>query len=271
MRPRPRGAEHRPAGARRGRQGADRAAALSRAVQDPEGRPRLCDRDRGLPRRLATAPTSSPGPSGSAACRSRSCPGRAKRSSPALGVISGIHKPDGIVGDLGGGSLELIDVRGHQVRGGVTLPLGSLALQDLVAEIAQARRAHRQDRAAGGAAAQGRPRPHLLCGRRHLARAGAHPHHPERLSAAGDARLFDSGRRGARFRAAAAPARGRRHARRHRGGRRCAPAAAHLCGAGARIHHPRRAGRRPSCSRPSACARACCIRCCRRRSAPRTA
>jgi exopolyphosphatase/guanosine-5'-triphosphate,3'-diphosphate pyrophosphatase len=49
----------------------------------------------------------------------------------ALGVISGIHKPDGIVGDLGGGSLELIDVRGHQVRGGVTLPLGSLALQDL--------------------------------------------------------------------------------------------------------------------------------------------
>ena len=49
----------------------------------------------------------------------------------ALGVVSGIHKPDGIVGDLGGGSLELIDVRGHQVRGGVTLPLGSLALQDL--------------------------------------------------------------------------------------------------------------------------------------------
>jgi exopolyphosphatase / guanosine-5'-triphosphate,3'-diphosphate pyrophosphatase len=49
----------------------------------------------------------------------------------ALGVISGVHKPDGIVGDLGGGSLELIDVRGHQVRSGVTLPLGSLALQDL--------------------------------------------------------------------------------------------------------------------------------------------
>ncbi len=48
----------------------------------------------------------------------------------ALGVISGVHKPDGIVGDLGGGSLELIDVRGNQVRKGVTLPLGSLALQD---------------------------------------------------------------------------------------------------------------------------------------------
>ena len=48
----------------------------------------------------------------------------------ALGVVSGIHKPDGIVGDLGGGSMELIDVRGNRVRRGVTLPLGSLALQD---------------------------------------------------------------------------------------------------------------------------------------------
>jgi exopolyphosphatase/guanosine-5'-triphosphate,3'-diphosphate pyrophosphatase len=48
----------------------------------------------------------------------------------ALGVVSGIHNPDGIVGDLGGGSLELIDVRGNRVRSGVTLPLGSLALQD---------------------------------------------------------------------------------------------------------------------------------------------
>ena len=61
----------------------------------------------------------------------------------ALGVVSGIHNPDGIVGDLGGGSLELIDVRGNRVRSGVTLPLGSLALQDLVAQIAEARRAHR--------------------------------------------------------------------------------------------------------------------------------
>jgi len=49
----------------------------------------------------------------------------------ALGVVSGIHKPDGIVGDLGGGSVELIDVRGNRVSRGVTLPLGGLALQDL--------------------------------------------------------------------------------------------------------------------------------------------
>jgi exopolyphosphatase/guanosine-5'-triphosphate,3'-diphosphate pyrophosphatase len=49
----------------------------------------------------------------------------------ALGVISGIHKPDGIVGDLGGGSLELIDVHGSRVHGGLTMPLGGLALQDI--------------------------------------------------------------------------------------------------------------------------------------------
>jgi exopolyphosphatase / guanosine-5'-triphosphate,3'-diphosphate pyrophosphatase len=49
----------------------------------------------------------------------------------AMGVVSGIHHADGIVGDLGGGSLELVDVRDTRVQKGVTLPLGVLALQDL--------------------------------------------------------------------------------------------------------------------------------------------
>lgn len=49
----------------------------------------------------------------------------------ALGVISGVHKPDGVVGDLGGGSLELIDIRGKRASRGVSLPLGGLALQDM--------------------------------------------------------------------------------------------------------------------------------------------
>ncbi len=48
----------------------------------------------------------------------------------ALGVLSGIHDPDGVVGDLGGGSLELIDVRGGLTGEGVSLPLGGLALMD---------------------------------------------------------------------------------------------------------------------------------------------
>jgi exopolyphosphatase/guanosine-5'-triphosphate,3'-diphosphate pyrophosphatase len=48
----------------------------------------------------------------------------------ALGVVSGFHRPDGIVGDLGGGSLELVDVHGSRIKTGITLPLGGLALQD---------------------------------------------------------------------------------------------------------------------------------------------
>jgi len=46
----------------------------------------------------------------------------------AFGVVSGINRPDGIVGDLGGGSIELVSVRGNNVGTGITLPLGGLAL-----------------------------------------------------------------------------------------------------------------------------------------------
>ncbi|MCJ2005673.1 exopolyphosphatase [Methylobacterium sp. E-041] len=57
--------------------------------------------------------------------------GRREAELSALGVVSGFHAPDGVVGDLGGGSLELVDVRGAVVGQGVTMPLGGLALQDL--------------------------------------------------------------------------------------------------------------------------------------------
>jgi exopolyphosphatase/guanosine-5'-triphosphate,3'-diphosphate pyrophosphatase len=57
--------------------------------------------------------------------------GKREAELSALGVVSGFHRPDGIMGDLGGGSLELTDVRGHRVQPGITLPLGGLALQDL--------------------------------------------------------------------------------------------------------------------------------------------
>ena len=44
------------------------------------------------------------------------------------GVISGIPDADGIVGDLGGGSLELVDVKDGTANGGISLPLGVLRL-----------------------------------------------------------------------------------------------------------------------------------------------
>lgn len=46
------------------------------------------------------------------------------------GVISTCHGADGVVGDLGGGSLELIDVKAGGVGAGVSLKLGTLALMD---------------------------------------------------------------------------------------------------------------------------------------------
>ena len=65
----------------------------------------------------------------------------------ALGVISGFHPADGIAGDLGGGSLELVDVKGETIGDGITLPLGGLRLQDMAKGLA-----------AGGRADRARPR-----------------------------------------------------------------------------------------------------------------
>jgi exopolyphosphatase/guanosine-5'-triphosphate,3'-diphosphate pyrophosphatase len=57
--------------------------------------------------------------------------GKREAQLTAYGVVEGISNPDGIVGDLGGGSLELVDVKANKVRTGLSLPLGGLALHDL--------------------------------------------------------------------------------------------------------------------------------------------
>jgi exopolyphosphatase/guanosine-5'-triphosphate,3'-diphosphate pyrophosphatase len=76
------------------------------------------------------------------------------------GVISAIPDADGIVGDLGGGSLELVEVSGGKVGARASLPLGVLRLDALAAkgEASLAKKVAKQVRAAGfeGAAA-GRP------------------------------------------------------------------------------------------------------------------
>lgn len=46
----------------------------------------------------------------------------------AMGIVSGYHDPDGVVGDLGGGSLELVEVSGKKIGKGITLPLGGIRL-----------------------------------------------------------------------------------------------------------------------------------------------
>ncbi|UJW73245.1 exopolyphosphatase [Rhizobium sp. SL42] len=60
----------------------------------------------------------------------------------ALGIISGFHYADGIAGDLGGGSLELIDIRGREFGKGITLPLGGLRLSETVGGSLPKARAH---------------------------------------------------------------------------------------------------------------------------------
>ncbi|WP_342665174.1 exopolyphosphatase [Kaistia granuli] len=49
----------------------------------------------------------------------------------AMGVLSGIHDPDGIAGDLGGGSLEVVDIQGKKIGLGETFPLGGLRLEEM--------------------------------------------------------------------------------------------------------------------------------------------
>jgi exopolyphosphatase/guanosine-5'-triphosphate,3'-diphosphate pyrophosphatase len=49
----------------------------------------------------------------------------------AMGVMAGVSGADGLIGDLGGGSLELIDVSEGRIRDGITFPLGPLRLMDM--------------------------------------------------------------------------------------------------------------------------------------------
>lgn len=53
----------------------------------------------------------------------------------ALGVVSGFYRPEGIVGDMGGGSLELAEALGDHVgERWVSMPLGALPVEALLAE-----------------------------------------------------------------------------------------------------------------------------------------
>ncbi len=57
--------------------------------------------------------------------------GREEAEHAALGILSGIWRANGVAGDLGGGSLELVDIRNNEVGDGKTFPLGGIRLQDL--------------------------------------------------------------------------------------------------------------------------------------------
>jgi exopolyphosphatase/guanosine-5'-triphosphate,3'-diphosphate pyrophosphatase len=82
-----------------------------------------------------------------------------------LGVISGFRPVDGISGDLGGGSLELVDIKGDIRTVGVTLPLGGLRLQDMAKNsLAQAARIAREEVAGADLLKNGQGRPFYAVG-----------------------------------------------------------------------------------------------------------
>ena len=56
--------------------------------------------------------------------------GRDEAFYSAMGVYSGFWKADGLVGDLGGGSLELVEISAHGISDGRTFQLGGIRLQE---------------------------------------------------------------------------------------------------------------------------------------------
>ena len=59
-------------------------------------------------------------------CKIELLSGQQEAQLSALGVVSSIHNADGVVGDLGGGSLELTEVKGGNAACGLTLPLARI-------------------------------------------------------------------------------------------------------------------------------------------------
>lgn len=113
--------------------------------------------------------------------------GRDEARLAAYGIVSGIWRPEGVVGDLGGGSLELVEIKHDEIGRGQTLPLGGIRLQEASeGKIARAQKIVEQALSEVEWLPIGAGKD-LLCGRRDLAFAGPPASSPERLSAACDA------------------------------------------------------------------------------------
>ncbi|NIJ07039.1 exopolyphosphatase/guanosine-5'-triphosphate,3'-diphosphate pyrophosphatase [Sphingomonas vulcanisoli] len=80
------------------------------------------------------------------------------------GVLAAIPEADGIVGDLGGGSLELIRVRRGEVGEGISMPLGVLRLSALKLDSARVDRTLDKMLTKGGWREDARGKPFYLVG-----------------------------------------------------------------------------------------------------------
>jgi len=90
--------------------------------------------------------------------RPRILSGHEEAKRAGQGVLSAIPDADGIVGDLGGGSLELVEVAGGRVLRSASLPFGVLRLDALVEKGSFAKKVAKAVAAAGfEGACEGRP------------------------------------------------------------------------------------------------------------------
>jgi exopolyphosphatase/guanosine-5'-triphosphate,3'-diphosphate pyrophosphatase len=81
------------------------------------------------------------------------------------GVLSGIPEADGIVGDLGGGSLELAEVSGGRIHKSISLPLGVLRIGPVNGKTASwLHRELRKALASSGLGERGKGRPFYMVG-----------------------------------------------------------------------------------------------------------
>ncbi len=97
--------------------------------------------------------------------RPRVVPGEEEARLAGEGVLSGIPDADGIVGDLGGGSLELVEVGGGRVGRSVSLPLGVLRIGEPSRATEKRVRAELKRALRGsGLAERGRGRPFYMVG-----------------------------------------------------------------------------------------------------------
>ncbi len=112
----------------------------------------------------------------------------------AQGIMMGFVEPDGIAGDLGGGSLELIDIASDRLKQASTLPVGGLRLIDATGnKIEKAQPLIDEAIAQVPWLAPGRGPP-VLRRRRQLAGDRASAHGADELPAARHARLCDPDR-----------------------------------------------------------------------------
>ena len=145
--------------------------------------------DRGRARRGERRRRSSARSSAAAACKVRIISGKEEARLSALGVLSGIPGADGVMGDLGGGSLELVVLNKGTHRRPRDAAARAVRLMESVLDDLDAARDvvdKHLDRRRLAEPGQG---PRLPSRRRRLAQAGAHPHGADRPSAARHPRI----------------------------------------------------------------------------------